>query len=119
MYAGVLHTLHTWYCGTFVLCTFMINVIKLSLGTFLYTTGTTCTCTCIQHKLKFQFNISVDLHVFYIAYGATGARVLYMNVYTCIIDFVKQVHRKFGCRLNTINSCSVGEMNARFHCTTH
>ena len=80
MYAGVLHTLHTWYCGTFVLCTFMINVIKLSLGTFLYTTGTTCTCTCIQHKLKFQFNISVDLHVFYIAYGATGARVLYMNV---------------------------------------
>ena len=41
MYAGVLHTLHTWYCGTFVLCTFMINVIKLSLGTFLYTTGTT------------------------------------------------------------------------------
>ena len=61
------------------------------------------------------------MRIFYIAYGATGARVLYMNVYTCIIDFVKQVHvhRKFGCRLNTINSCSVGEMNARFHCTTH
>ena len=60
----------------------MINVIKLSLGTFLYfcILQVLRTCTCIQHKLKFQFNISVDLHVFYIAYGATGARVLYMNV---------------------------------------